>query len=67
MDMYGRGFKNNKDFIPPLVFTVQTDNESVITYSLCGLLTHLGRSLSSGHYICEVRKILYGGSVMIKE
>ena len=54
--MYGRYFKNNKNIIPPLGFTVQTDNDSVIAYSLCGVLTHLGRSLSSGHYISEVRK-----------
>ena len=56
MDMYGRCFKNNKDIIPPLGFIVESENDNAIAYSLCGVLTHLGRSLSSGHYICEVRK-----------
>ena len=56
LDANGRGIKNNKVVIPPLGFTVKTDDDSVFAYSLCGVLTHLGRSLTAGHYISEVRK-----------
>ena len=56
MDAFGRTKKNNSDVIPPLGFIIQTDNDNVIAYSLCGVLTHLGRNLNSGHYISEVKK-----------
>ena len=56
LDAYGRAIKNNSDIIPPLGFTVQTDDDNIIAYSLCGVLSHLGRSLNSGHYISEVKR-----------
>ena len=52
----GRAFKNIKDIIPPLGFTVKSEQDTVYAYSLCGVLTHIGRNLNSGHYISEVRK-----------
>ena len=52
----GRAFKNNKDIIPPLGFTVKSEQDTVYAYSLRGVLTHIGRNLNSGHYISEVRK-----------
>ena len=56
LDANGRGIKNIKDVIPPLGFTVKTDDDGVFAYSLCGVLTHLAQSLTSGHYISEVKR-----------
>ena len=56
MDAFGRAKKNNSNVIPPLGFIIQTDNDNAIAYSLCGILTHIGQNLNSGHYISEVKK-----------
>ena len=55
-DRNGRTQKVNKDVIPPLGFTIQTEQDNVYAYSLCGVLTHIGRNMHSGHYISEVRQ-----------
>ena len=52
----GRAFKNTKDIIPPLGFTVKSEQDTLYAFSLCGVLTHIGRNHNSGHYISEVRK-----------
>ena len=36
-------------------FTVQTQDSSFHPYSLCGVLTHIGNQINSGHYITEVK------------
>ena len=55
MDLFGRTRKVNKPIIPPLGFTIQTEENNTYAYSLCGVLTHIGGNLNSGHYISEVR------------
>ena len=42
----GRAFKNLTNITPPLGFTVQTEEETVYAYSLVGVLTHIGGSLT---------------------
>ena len=55
-DQTGRTRKVNKPIIPPLGFTIQTEQNNTYAYSLSGVLTHIGRNLNSGHYISEVRR-----------
>ena len=55
IDIFGRTLKLNNPVIPPLGFTIHTEQSHTYAYSLCGVLTHIGRSLNSGHYISEVR------------
>ena len=54
-DIMGRMHKVNKDVSPPMGFTIQTEEDNVYAFSLCGVLTHIGRNMNSGHYISEVR------------
>ena len=55
-NQYGRLHELNTPIIPPLGFTIQTEQDRTYAYSLCGVLTHIGNNLSSGHYISEVRR-----------
>ena len=50
----GRGFKIETPINPPLGFTIKTQDSSSYSYRLCGVLTHIGNQLNSGHYIAEV-------------
>ena len=52
----GRGFKIKTPINPPLGFTIQTQDSSSFPYRLCGVLTHIGNQLNSGHYITEVMR-----------
>ena len=54
-DIHGRAFKVNNVIPPPLGFTIGTEQNNVYAYSLCGVITHIGQNLNSGHYISEVR------------
>ena len=54
-DRRGRICKINKPISPPMGFTIQTEEDNVFAYSLCGVLSHIGGNISSGHYISEVR------------
>ena len=53
---YGRGFKIKTPINPPLGFTIQTQDSSFYPYNLCGVLTHIGNQINSGHYITEVKR-----------
>ena len=52
----GQDYKIQTSVNPPLGFTVESGESFVQPYSLCGVLTHIGSELKSGHYIAEVRK-----------
>ena len=55
-DEHGRTKKLNKEITPPLGFTITTEDNNVYAYSLCGVLTHIGHGMNSGHYIVDVRR-----------
>ena len=37
-------------------FTLESIESNIISYRLCGVLTHVGSQIRSGHYVSEVRK-----------
>jgi ubiquitin C-terminal hydrolase len=55
ISMTGQSFKINRSVIPPLGFTLQSDESLVHPFTLRGVLTHIGTQVTSGHYISEVK------------
>ena len=51
----GNFTKNNDTIKPTSSINVKLNNDNIVPYDLCGIITHIGSSLSSGHYIAEVK------------
>ena len=56
ISLTGQTFKINREVIPPLGFTLQSDESLLHPFSLHGVMTHIGNQVTSGHYISEIRK-----------
>ena len=54
MDEDGIIRKNRKNVKPPLKIEILCDEKKSHTYSLAGIITHLGSSMNTGHYIAEI-------------
>ena len=55
----GNTYKNTNRVKPSALINVKSKESNNHTYMLCGIITHLGSSMDTGHYIAEVR---YGKS-----
>ena len=55
ISMTGQTYKVNRAVIPPLGFTLQTDESLAHPFSLHGVLSHIGTQVTSGHYISEIK------------
>ena len=53
-DQLGNTHKNTKKVEPPLHIDVTSREGNKYRYSLCGIITHLGSSMDTGHYVAEI-------------
>ena len=54
-DEDGTTYKNSGRVRPPAMINVTSKEQSNYSYTLCGIVTHLGSSMDEGHYIAEVK------------
>ena len=54
-DEDGTTYKNSGRVRPPPMINVTSKEQSNYSYTLCGIVTHLGSSIDEGHYIAEVK------------
>lgn len=55
-DRYGTKIRTTVDVDNEINITLMDDNDTVITYELCGFVTHLGLTLVAGHYIAVIKQ-----------
>ena len=54
MNRQGIICKRNDKVKPPSTIDITSEEGNLHKYVLCGVITHFGTSMNSGHYICEI-------------
>ena len=53
-DRNGVNYKNTRRIKPTHMINVMSKEENSYSYKLCGIITHFGAGMETGHYIAEV-------------